>query len=140
MRKLANWEELWADFIKENKNKPFVWGSWDCVHFSDSLIKKITGESVVPWNILKWADKDSAKKAIYDYNKTLGNAIAKACKRLDIKEIQPRYATKADLVTYLNEGVEVCGMHDGFAVLGPNEQGINVNNDVDILRAWRLDG
>ena len=98
MRKLANWEELWADFIKENKNKPFVWGSWDCVHFSDSLIKKITGESVVPWNILKWADKDSAKKAIQVYLNgiTPSKTVRREAFGKDYEERKKRNATKPE--------------------------------------------
>lgn len=42
----ADWPVLLAAFLKENKDRPFRWGSWDCCLFACNAIREITGVDV----------------------------------------------------------------------------------------------
>jgi len=138
MKKIVDWEIKFNAFIEKNKNKIFKWGSWDCCKFSNSLIKKITNEDLIPKS-LKWTDEKSAMKAIKTYNKTLLKSIEKACKSKGVKEIGKAYMTKGDLVVYKEES-ELVGISDGMNVLTPTDDGIGVKNNVNVLKVWRIDG
>jgi hypothetical protein len=138
MRKVINWEISFDTFIQENKNKPFIWGSWDCCKFSNALIKQITGEDLIPKS-LTWKDEESAMKAIKKYGGTLLKSIEKACKSKKVKEIPNAYMTKGDLVVYKEES-ELVGISDGMNILTPTDDCIGVKNNVDILKVWRIDG
>ena len=138
MKKILDWEISFDTFIQENKNKPFIWGSWDCCKFSNALIKHITGEDLIPKS-LTWKDKESAMKAIKKYGGTLLKSIEKACKSKKIKDIPNAYMTKGDLVVYKEES-ELVGISDGMNILTPTDDCIGVKNNVDILKVWRIDG
>jgi len=138
MKKLIDWEITFNDFIDENKNKPFAWGSWDCCKFSNACIKKITGEDLIP-KTLKWKDETSAMESIKKYGKTLLKSIDKACKSKKIAVIDKMYVSKGDLVVYKEE-TELVGICDGMNILSPSEDGIEVKPTELIIKAWRIDG
>jgi len=138
MKKLINWEIYFDDFIKVNKNKSFAWGSWDCCIFSNALIKNITGEDLIPKS-LKWKDEKSAMQSIKKYGGTLLQSIEKACAKKNLKVIDIAYITKGDLVVYKEES-ELVGICDGMNVLTPTDDCIGVKNNLNILKAWRIDG
>tara|TARA_R110001592_G_scaffold6338_4_gene34184 strand:+ start:1196 stop:1612 length:417 start_codon:yes stop_codon:yes gene_type:complete len=138
MKKIIDWEIAFDLFIQENKNKPFIWGLWDCCKFSNALIKKITGEDLIP-KTLKWKDEESAMKSIKKYGGTLLKSIEKACKIKKIKEIPNAYMSKGDLVVYKEES-ELVGISDGINILTPTDDCIGVKTNVNILKVWRIDG
>ena len=143
IKKYADWEMLWNIWIVANKDKKFKWGSWDCVIFSNSLIKAITGTSVLPteW---KWKSEEEAIKSIAKYGKKKGIAegIAQAVKKLDgIYEVDPAFVSKADFIVYEDaEGTELVGVHDGMSILAPSSvDGLVTRQGYKILRVWRID-
>ena len=138
MKKIIDWEIKFNQFIDKHKNKPFAWGTWDCCKFSNSVIKEITGEDLIP-KTLKWEDETSAMKAIKKYNKTLLKSIEKACKSKNVNEIDKAYVTKGDLVVYKEES-ELVGVSDGMNILTPTDDCVGVKNNVNILKVWRIDG
>jgi hypothetical protein len=42
--RLPDWEQRLADFIAENRDRPFAWGEWDCILFACAAAAAITGE------------------------------------------------------------------------------------------------
>ena len=100
MKKLQDWDVRYRKFVQKNKNKPFVWGDWDCCRFVDGLVKEITGEHLIP-ETLDWTDEVTANKTIKDYGKTL---------------------------------------YDGFNILSPTDDGINVASNDLAIKVWRIDG
>ena len=136
MKKILDWEISFDTFIQENKNKPFIWGSWECCKFSNALIKQITGEDLIPKS-LTWKDEESAMKAIKKYGGTLLKSIEKACKSKKIQEIPNAYMTKGDLVVYKEES-ELVGISDGFKVLTPSDEMVLAKQNVNIISVWRV--
>ena len=123
-------------FIEKNFDKPFEWGKWDCCLFSDACIKAITGESLIPKQLV-WSDEKSAIQAITGYGKTLKNSISKAAKKKKLQKVDINYLQKGDLVVIDNNG-QVCGIYDGSKTIGPNDEGIAAISGSKILAAWRI--
>ena len=141
MKKKPDWESIFDDFLAKNINRPFEWGKWDCVTFANEFVKQMTGESVLPkeW---KWKTEEQAMKSIIKYGKGKGLAagIVEAVKRIDaIKELKPAFITKGDFGVYKEES-ELCCIFDNYNAIGVNDQGIVVKKDVNIVKAWRVNG
>ena len=137
MKKLANWESMFHSFI-ENNNSPFEWGKNDCCKFSNALIKQITGEDLIPKK-LKWKDEASAMKAIASYGGDLEMSIEKACNEKNVGEIDKAFMTCGDLVLYAQADSYLVGMCNGFGILTPTDDGINVVANELAHRVWRFD-
>ena len=137
MKKLPNWESMFHSFI-ENNNFPFEWGQNDCCKFSNAIIKQITGDDLIP-KTLKWNDEESAKKAITSYGGDLETSIEKACNEKGVGEINKAFMTCGDLVLYAQADSHLVGMCNGFGILTPTDDGINVVANELAHRVWRFD-
>ena len=117
MSKLPNWNmNLWK-FIDENKAKGFSWGSWDCCTATDSAIKAMTGESLIPKE-LQWKCEATAKKAIKNYGGNLLKALLKACKLKNLEEIELGFMAVGDIAIFKGEYGYVAAVCDGNIFLG----------------------
>jgi len=137
MKKLPNWQSMFDSFI-ENNDFPFEWGKNDCCKFSNAIIKQITGEDLIPEE-LKWHDEESAMKAIASYGGDLETSIEKACEAKGVGEIDKAFMTCGDLVVYKQNDSHLVGMCNGFGILTPTDNGINVLENSLALRVWRFD-
>jgi hypothetical protein len=137
MKKLPNWQTMFDSFI-ENNDFPFEWGKNDCCKFSNAIIKQITGEDLIPKE-LKWHDEESAMKAIASYGGDLETSIEKACEAKGVGEIDKAFMTCGDLVVYKQNDSHLVGMCNGFGILTPTDDGINVVENEMALRVWRFD-
>ncbi len=137
MKKLPNWQAMFDSFV-ENNNFPFEWGKNDCCKFSNALIKQITGKDLIPKK-LKWHDEESAMKAIASYGGDIETSIEKACNEKGVGEIDKAFMTCGDLVVYKQNDSLLVGMCNGFGILTPTDDGINVVANSLALRVWRFD-
>jgi hypothetical protein len=138
VKMLPDWQALYADFVEAHREDSFAWGKWDCVMFSDALIKAVTGESIIPKE-MKWKTEPEARKAIKAYGKTFLGAVSKAAKASGLKEIPLGFMTQGDLVVYKEES-QLCGICDGFYIIGPSDDGIGHKNLDLAIKAFRIDG
>jgi len=136
MKKKADWQTLLTDFLLDHQDTPFEWGKWDCCIFSNAALKAISGKNVIPKE-LKWKDEATAMKAIKDYGKTLNGALTKACKASGMEVIGISYATAGDLILYKEES-ELAGIHDGFNIISPTDDGLAVKDPSLAIKAWRV--
>lgn len=137
MRKLPNWNmNLWK-FIDENKAKGFSWGSWDCCTATDSAIKAMTGESLIPKE-LHWRCETSAKKAIKNYGGNLLKALLKACKLKNIEEIALGFMAVGDIAIFKGEYGYVVAVCDGNILLGVCDDGWQPKPMSSAVKAWRI--
>lgn len=137
MKKNSDWINLFFNFLKENKDKSFEWGKWDCCKFSNACIESMTGESLIPKD-LTWKNEKTAMEAIAKYG-TLNKALTTICKDAGLKTIKPLMITTGDLVLYKEES-ELVGMSDGFNIVGPTDDGLGFKSHDLIVKAWRIDG
>jgi len=137
VKKLPNWQAMFDSFV-ENNNFPFEWGKNDCCKFSNALIKQITGKDLIPKK-LKWHDEESAMKAIASYGGDIETSIEKACNEKGVGEIDKAFMTCGDLVVYKQNDSLLVGMCNGFGILTPTDDGINVVANSLAIRVWRFD-
>ena len=141
MKKLPDWEIEFDAYLNRKLLTPFKWGEWDCVHFTNGFIKTMTEESLLPeeWS---WDSEDQAMKSIFKYGKGKGlaSAIDNAVKKTTgIKHIESAYITKGDFGVYKEESELAC-VFDGFNALGVDDDGLVVKKNVNVIKAWRIDG
>tara|TARA_Y100001972_G_C7631295_1_gene316892 strand:+ start:691 stop:1116 length:426 start_codon:yes stop_codon:yes gene_type:complete len=141
MKKKPDWEIIFDAYLNRNLKRPFEWGKWDCVMLTNGFIQQISGDSLLPesWS---WKNEQEAMQSIMKYGKGKGlvagidNAVEK---QTGISEVNPQYITKGDFGVYKEES-ELCCIFDNYYALGANDQGIVLKKDVDIVKAWRIDG
>lgn len=63
MVRLDGWELRLSNYLKESKDKPFVWGENDCVLFSVKAVEIITGENTYG-QYLGYVDEEGAQEII----------------------------------------------------------------------------
>ena len=146
MKKNLDWEIEFSNFIDENKNKPFAWGSWDCILMSNAMLKAMTGESLLPKSWKNWKTQEQAYKAIdkLSNGKGLAAGIENAMKKKkNWSKIEPPYATKGDVIVFQlidGDGDSISAIHDGNGALCVEESGLHCKQDIKITHAWRLNG
>jgi len=138
MKKLPDWQIEFDAFLEKHRNTPFEWGKWDCCKFSNALIKAMTGKDLIP-KTLKWKDEESAIKAIKSYGVDLESSIEKVCNEKKVGEINKAFMTCGDLVVYSQGESYLVGICDGFGILTPSDEGINVVQNDLAYRVWRFD-
>ena len=137
MNKLPEWQRLLHEFLSDNKNRNFEWGSWDCCKMADSAMRAISGESVIP-DELDWHDESSAMKAISEDGGTLKDSIEKAAKEKGLIPIDLNHIQAGDLCVFLSDNKEVAGLCDGYAALSPTDGGFAFNAIDTVQAAWRI--
>ena len=141
MKKVPDWEIEFDTFLNRKLKTPFAWGEWDCVMFTNGFIKAMTKKDLLPkqW---KWKTEEEAMQSILKYGKGKGlaSAIQNAIdKTSGIKEIENQYISKGDFGVYKEQSELAC-VFDGYHALGVDDNGIVVKSNVDVVKAWRIDG
>lgn len=141
MKKVPDWEIEFDTFLNRKLKTPFAWGEWDCVMFTNGFIKAMTKKDLLPkqW---KWKTEEEAMQCILKYGKGKGlaSAIQNAINRTSgIEEIDKQYIRKGDFGVYREES-ELAFVFDGYHALGVDDKGMVVKSNVDVVRAWRING
>lgn len=141
MKKKANWEIEFDTLVNRNLFRPFEWGKWDCVHLTNTFIKAMTDEDLLPkeWS---WKTKEEAMQNIFKHGKGKGltEAIQNAILLKEgIEPIEKQYMSKGDFGVHKEE-TELAFVFDGYNTLGVDANGLVIDNDVDILKVWRIHG
>ena len=109
--------------------------------FTNGFIKAMTKKDLLPkqW---KWKTEEEAMQCILKYGKGKGlaSAIQNAIDRTSgIEEIDKQYIRKGDFGVYKEES-ELAFVFDGYHALGVDDKGMVVKSNVDVVRAWRING
>tara|TARA_Y100000114_G_scaffold77252_1_gene70953 strand:- start:565 stop:987 length:423 start_codon:yes stop_codon:yes gene_type:complete len=137
MIKLPDWQIHLHNYLRDNRDRDFKWGDWDCCVFADGAIHSISGVHVIPEE-LKWTNESDAMESIQKYGRTFANAIKKAARASGLEPIDNAQITAGDLCVYMNDNEEVCGICDGYALVSPAEQGYAFNRCDTVRIAWRV--
>jgi len=137
MKKLEQWEIRLSNLLKENRERDFEWGTWDCCIFANACVEAISGKRVIPDN-LKWDSELSAFKAIKQYAGTLDKALEKAAKAAGMVPVKLQYVTTGDLVVIMDDNKPVAGISDGARIMSPSDGGYVFSLPSKIEAAWRV--
>lgn len=145
MKKLIDWKPNLRNFFEESKDKKFVFGKWDCVIFTDTAIKAMTGKHLLPKSWKTWKNESEALKSIQKLGKGKGLAqgIDEAIKKSGgLREVPVIERQMGDIVVVKQE-TEQSLICDGFKLVGPSDSGMRVLNEimpVEYVKCWRIDG
>lgn len=114
-----------AEYITANLDRPFAWGSMDCVHFAAGWLVHATGRDYLA-DLPKWASAKEAHRLI----KKLGGLEKAVDERL--ARIDPRFATDGDLALY--DGC-LC-IFSGPHVVGPGGERLEFIDRMEVQAAW----
>lgn len=137
MKRLPDWDIKLSEFLKENRERDFEWGTWDCCIFANACLKTICGKDVIP-KTLKWKDEKTAYKAIKDYGGTLDKALEKAALAAGMEPVDINFVTTGDLVVVMNDNKPVAGISDGSRIMSPTDGGYAFSLPSTIEKAWRI--
>lgn len=137
MNKLEQWEIKLSDLLKENRERDFEWGTWDCCMFANACLEAISGKGIIP-DEMKWDSELSAFKAIKDYGGTLDKALEKAALAAGMVPVKVQYVTTGDLVVIMDNNKPVAGISDGSRIMSPSDGGYAFSLPSKIEAAWRI--
>ena len=66
MNRLPDWEAKLSEFIIANRDRPFAWGSWDCILMACAAVEAMTGEDPAAEYRGRYDDATGAAQALRD--------------------------------------------------------------------------
>jgi hypothetical protein len=138
IQKKDDWQSEYDNFMQQNKKRSFEWGKWDCCIFCNELIGAITGQKILPIKAT-WHNKETANESIREYGKTLLGSLKKTMKQNGVKEISKQFMTKGDIVLY-KQKQHLLGICDGYGVISPNDDGLKLIQDANVIKVYRING
>lgn len=127
----ANWPELLAQYINDQRAKPFVWGEHDCATFAAGWINVCTGKAIALPNYSSAVDAAviTRKKALREWAiETLGEPYEK-----------PLTAKRGDIVLADYEGREGFGVVIANGIAAPGADHLLIVPIQKTAVAWPVD-
>jgi hypothetical protein len=116
-----------ADYITENLQRPFAWGSFDCALFAAGWVEHKTGRNPLE-GIPAWSNKREAIKTI----RAVGGLAAALDARFE--RINPHLATDGMLA--MRKGAVM--LFSGSRIVGPGWNGLVFVSRMEAEAAWRI--
>lgn len=110
--RVENWESKLAEYIKESSEKPFKWGSHDCVGFAMGAVRVITGvDHYAPYRN-KYKSRAGAVRVLAATGKSFEELISHHFIEINIKQ-----AGRGDLVFTQGAVGVCCGLNSFFLTM-----------------------
>jgi hypothetical protein len=127
-----DWPVRLAAFVAANRDRPFVWGEWDCASMALAWVEEATGER--PY-VATHTDVTSAAHALVD----LGGGMEQAATAVFG---EPRehvgHAQRGDIALVEIEGHDSLTVVLGEWVVGPGEEGLAYRPRAEMKKAWAI--
>ena len=142
--RIREWHTALHIFIELSREKPFVWGGWDCCLSAADLIHSFTGVDLAEAVRGKYTDEESAFALIKSLTggSTAGDAVAWCATKHGPTEYEyPLLAKRGDLAVVKNgDGHLIAGVVglDGRHVLTAGNPGFIPILITNIVRAWAV--
>ena len=142
-RKLHWAETYFHDFLVENADKPFQWGSWDCSLFCADAIKSITDVDVAVDFRDQYTTEFGALKTIKRVTggTTVADAAQYCAEQFGLVEYEfPLLAKRGDLVVAQNGDSLISAVVDlnGRHIISVSENGLMRLPITNVVRAWSV--
>lgn len=139
IRRCENWKSELDEFIRQNFNRKFKWGSWDCCLFVVGAVKSMSGVNIGEWFEGKYHDKRTAFVAIREFcDGDLIDMVDKTADTYGFKSINNLLASFGDIVVCDDGYKDIMGVCVGHSVLVLTENGIITFKKSLIVKTWRI--
>ena len=109
IKRRDNWPILLAQFLRERKDCPFVWGANDCTLFTAAAIEAITGLDPAA----DWRGQYESREGAYKVLEQFGGLEAAVTHVIGIlPETNIRLASRGDIVMIEEDGALAIGIVD----------------------------
>lgn len=129
----SDWERRLAEFISQNRDRPFEWGSWDCALFATAAAEAITG-----------LDKASAYRGRYTSREGSAQALRQLGKGTLLRTFDSQFqrkpvglAGRGDLI-WTQGSVGVCMGAFALFVSEDVSEGLVSVHRSEWLKAWAV--
>jgi hypothetical protein len=141
MKRLEDWPERLHEMFMAHKDKPFEWGSHDCVLSVCAAIEAMTGVDPAKEFRGRYSTEIGAVRAIKGAGHPSFEAMVSAIAAdHDMKEIGPKFAQRGDMVLIDVERAPVFGIvhHNGRDAICVAPDGLRRLPVLSARRAWRV--
>ena len=137
MRK-QNWQSLLSGYLESQADKPFKWGSNDCVLFAAKGANKILTVNLIPAmkSYGKYNQKEAAK-IIANHKKSIAHIFDKHFVRRENNNL----AMRGDIALVNLDGMEAAGLVDlsGRRVACKGPKGVSFVPVSQIIACWNIE-
>lgn len=131
MRFRDDWPELLAAYIEECMDKPFAWGSHDCIMMAANWIERASGHRVFSST---YADAEGAARKL----KQEGGITEAISRVLGEPLLVTKRAQRGDIAVVDCKGRLCAGIVLTEFVAGPGAQGLVYVSRAQMHAAWRV--
>ena len=139
MNRFPDWPDRLQRTIKQNRDKPFDWGTFDCALFACNVVHDLTGVDFAESFRDSYSDKRGAAMALKAFAPGgLVGTIEKIAEAHGCPEVSIKRARRGDVVLCDQDGMKALGICLGatFAAAGPD--GLTFQNMTRAERAWSV--
>lgn len=142
MKRYSNWPEILLDEVRSAREKPFKYGSHDCLMWPARVIKAYTGTDLAR-GMRGYKDREGAAKVLREKGAgTLTKTLDSIMKAHDCARIPASMCRRGDLVIALlqtdgNKKERVGGICIGAEAAFASD-GIQLIPMTNIIRGWRI--
>ena len=139
MTRISNWPSALVDHIDANRDRPFQWGTHDCMLWGASCVEAITGNDPAK-SIRGTYDSALAAYRIIDSHGGFEETVEQWLPDASSNRIHSKMAQRGDLITTTDErgrmALGVCDTHHGIF---PGPEGLTfVKRGSLSSLAWRV--
>lgn len=133
--RLAGWPEHLMGVVRDWQDRPFEWGSADCLCFAAACVEAVTGEDKMTAPRGGYDDEESAKSAL----KTFGaGSLYHTLRREFGNPIPVAMARRGDLALTKTANGPTVFVVLGEKMTGPGEDGLEQTPTLTADRAFRV--
>jgi len=128
MGRVEGWEKILVNMVAEAKEKPFRWGSHDCVTFAARVAEALLGEKFL---IPKWKTKKEAIELLR--NRKLEDYVTDY-----LDPIKLNYVRRGDIVATMTDEGMALGVFLSPKGVFTSKNGLAYVPISQIVKAWRV--
>ena len=135
LERVSGWPEKLAGVVATAQDQPYVLGVWDCLRFSCTCIRDMTGVDYWP-RFEGYRTRREALVTIKKISKTLAGAVTKV---LEIEPQEVVFSKRGDLVLY-HDGEDHLGICIGASVAVLGAEGLEYVpiTDKRLMCSWSI--
>jgi hypothetical protein len=134
IKRYDDWQLRFEKAVAENMNKPFEWGSHDCVLWGANAVLAITGYDAADGFRGTYDSALGAAKVL----KELGGMEKLTTDKLGVEPVAAGYANVGDILLVNLEGQLTMAVCNGETMLAPSELCLVALPTLSALKTWKV--
>ena len=139
MNRFPDWPERLQRYVKQNRDNPFEWGTFDCALFACNVVQELTGVDFAESFRGAYSDKRGAALALKAFaGGDLTATVEKNAKAYGCPEVSVRRARRGDVVLCRVDGMSALAICLGATFVAAGPDGLTFHPMARAERAWSV--